>query len=100
MNINRKNIYHKSAKDMKDLKVKTDIENTFLIHPVYGHRRLALELDTNHKKILRVMHKYNLKPPRLWYQKKFTTQSEPAYLVDYINLLKSIDKTTLQIGDV
>lgn len=100
MGINRKNIYHKSLKDIKDQSVKSDIEDTFIIHPAYGHRRLAMELKVNHKKILRVMHKYGLKPPRLWYQKKFTTCSYPAYLINYNNLLKTIDLTTLKIGDV
>lgn len=100
MKINRKNIYHKQAMDLKDQKVKTEIEDTFLINPAYGHRRLAIELKMNHKKILRVMHKYGLKPPRLWYQKKFTTQSDPNYLVNYTNLLKDIDLTAIKIGDV
>lgn len=100
MNINRKNIYHKSLKDMKDRRVKSDIENTFLIHPAFGHRRLAIALDMNHKRVLRVMHKYGLKPPRLWYQKKFTTQSKPAHLVNYANLLKNMDLTTLNINDI
>ncbi len=100
MDINRKNIYHQSLKDMKDRQVKSVIEQTFLIHPAFGHRRLAIELEMNHKKILRIMHKYKLKPPRLWYQKKFTTQSDPAYFVNYTNLLKNINLTTLKIGDV
>jgi len=65
MGINRKNIYHKQLMDIKDQKVKSNIEDTFITHPSYGHRRLGLELDANHKRILRVMHKYNLKPPRL-----------------------------------
>lgn len=46
------------------------------------------------------MHKYHLKPPRLWYQKMFTTESDPAYMVRYTNLLKGIDLTILNIGDV
>jgi len=100
MNINRKNIYQKGIKDMRDQTVKSNIENTFLTHPAYGHRRLALELKINHKRILRVMRKYGLKPPRLWYQKKFTTQSDPDYLVEYTNLLKDIDLMALKIGNV
>lgn len=100
MNINRKNIYNKNKKDIKDLSVKSDIEDTFIIHPAYGHRRLALELKMNKKKILRIMHKYGLKAPRLWYQKKFTTQSDPTHLIHYTNLLREIDLTTLNIGDV
>ncbi len=100
MRINHKNIYHHTIQDMKDQIIKKEIEDTFITHPAYGHRRLALELDINHKKILRVMHKYGLKPPRLWYQKKFTTQSDSDYLVNYTNLLKDIDKTTLKISEV
>lgn len=100
MNINRKNIYNKSKKDIKDLSVKSDIEDTFITHPSYGHRRLAIELKMNKKKILRIMHKYGLKAPRLWYQKKFTTQSDPAYFVQYRNLLKDDGSFTDNIGDV
>ena len=79
MNINHKNIYNKSKKEIKDMAVKNDIEKTFENHPSYGHRRLALELKINKKKILRIMHKYGLKAPRSWYQKRFTTQSDPTY---------------------
>jgi len=46
------------------------------------------------------MHKYGLKSPRLWYQKKFTTQSDPSYLASYTNILKNIDLATITIGDV
>lgn len=100
MKINRKNIYHQNLKDQKDQIVKADIENTFIIHPAYGHRRLALELKINHKKILRIMHKFGLKPPRLWYQKKFITESDSTYLASYTNLLTDMDFTALSIGDV
>lgn len=85
---------------MKDLIVKNEIEKTFMTHPAYGHRRLAIELKMNHKKILRIMHKFNLKSPRLWYQKKFITKSNPDYQNQYINLLKDIDLCKLNVSDV
>lgn len=100
MNMNHKNIYHRSKRKIKDIAVKDKIEDTFKTHPAYGHRRLALELEMNKKKILRIMHKFNLKPPRLWYQKKCTTQSNPAYQKQYANLLKDIDLKKCQIDDV
>lgn len=100
MNINHKNIYNQGKRDKADLAVKDDIEKTFVVHPAYGHRRLALELKINHKKILRIMHKFNLKAPRLWYQKKFTTQSDPAYRIEYTNLLENVNITKLGIGDI
>lgn len=100
MNINHKNIYHQEKRTVSDLAVKDSIEKTFVVHPAYGHRRLAMELKMNHKKILRIMHKFNLKAPRLWYQKKFTTQSDPAYKVEYSNLLEKTYLSLYAIGDV
>jgi len=76
MNINHKNIYYQGKKQTEDLLVKNKIEETFKIHPAYGHRRLALKLKINKKKILRIMHKFHLRPPRLWYQKKFITKAK------------------------
>lgn len=100
MQINHKNIYFEGVKDASDQKVKTAIEDIFIVHPAYGHRRLALELEINNKKVLRIMHKYHLKAPRLWYQKTFTTQFDPKQAIQYSNELKNIDLTTLKIGEV
>jgi len=91
MNISHKNIYYKSKKEIDDLKVKQMIENTFIKHPAYGHRRLALELGMNKKKVLRIMHKFNLKPPRLWYRKRFLTKTSPKLNNQFSNLLKALD---------
>jgi len=90
MSINNKNIYSKSQKEEKDLLVKKQIEDVFKIHPAYGHRRLALELKMNRKKILRIMKIYHLKPPRLWYQKKYLTRSNNNYKNIFSNLIKEI----------
>ena len=88
LNINRKNIYHQERKMIKDLTVKAKIEEVFKTHPAYGHRRLAIELKMNKKKILRIMHKFHLKPPRLWYRKKFLTKANLAFKYQFANLLK------------
>jgi len=100
MNINHKNIYHKSKMTDRDLKVKEKIEENHITNPAYGHRRLALDLKMNKKKILRVMHEFNLKPPRLWYQKKHITQTDPAFQDQYTNLLKDADLANYNIGDI
>ena len=75
----------------RDLVVKNKIEDNFKTNPAYGHRRLALDLKMNKKRVLRVMHEFNLKPPRLWYQKKYITQTEPDFQDQYTNLLKDQD---------
>ena len=91
MNLNHKNLYYQKKKEIQDLIVKDKIEKTFISHPAYGHRRLALVLKMNKKKILRIMHKFNLKPPRLWYRKKFITKSDPKQNRQFTNLLKDLD---------
>ena len=100
MNINHKNIYHQSKMLIRNLVVKDKIEKNFKTNPSYGHRRLALDLKMNKKKILRVMHEFNLKPPRLWYQKKYITQTDSAFQNQYTNLLKDTDLNLYGIGDV
>lgn len=100
MHINHKNIYHDHKLFTRDLVVKDKIEDNFKTNPAYGHRRLAIDLDMNKKKILRVMHEFNLKPPRLWYQKKFITQSGPDFQDQYTNLLKDIVITDYVFGDL
>lgn len=100
MHINHKNIYHHSKMFVRDLVVKDKIEENFKTNPAYGHRRLAIDLKMNKKKVLRVMHEFNLKPPRLWYQKKYITQSDAIYQDQYTNLLQDVDTTTYSIGDI
>lgn len=100
MNLNHKNLYYRKKKEGADLEVKQQIEKTFVPHPAYGHRRLALELKMNKKKILRIMHKFNLKPPRLWYRKKFLTQSDPKIEKQFTNLLKDLDLRKYQPGQI
>jgi len=100
MKINHKNIYHHSKLFVRDLVVKDKITKSFETNPSYGHRRLAIDLNLNKKRILRVMHEFGLKPPRLWYQKKYSTQSDTNYQDQYTNLLKDTDMTQYRIGDV
>jgi transposase InsO family protein len=100
MNISHKNIYHESKLLIRDLAVKDRIEADFKINPAYGHRRLAIDLKMNKKKILRVMHEFKLKPPRLWYQKKYITQTQPDFQDQFTNLLKDVDINKFIIGDI
>lgn len=90
MRINNRNIYYKSKKEITDLKVKNEIEKTFNSHPAYGHRRLAIELKINKKKIRRIMKKFNLKPPRLWYRKSYITKQNKDYKDEFDNLIKGL----------
>ena len=90
MNINSKNLHYQSKKEVKDLIVKKQIEDVFKDHPAYGHRRLAIQLKMNKKKIRRIMKKFGLRPPRLWYQKKYLTVQNKQYADEFNNLIKDI----------
>lgn len=86
LGVNRKNIYYASVQDEKDTQLKQVIENVWTKHPSYGHKRLGMHLKINHKRVLRVMNKYGIKPPR---RKKqyYCTRSVPHR--KYANLIKN-----------
>jgi transposase InsO family protein len=87
LNVNRKNIYRTSILDQKDEKLKVQIEKVLKKHPAYGHKRIALDLHINKKRILRVMKKHGIKPPRRkvgFYTTKSTSHHK------YYNLIKNL----------
>jgi putative transposase len=60
----RSSLYYKPIKPSKDWHLKNQIELVLHRHPSYGHRRLALQLRVNKKRVLRVMKLYGIKPYR------------------------------------
>jgi putative transposase len=90
LGIDRKSIYYQGAQTVKDLATKSKIEQIHKQHPAYGHKRIAIELGCGKNKALRVMHKFNIKPPRRRV-KYYTTRS--VNNCNYTNLIKNL-KTT------
>lgn len=64
LGISRSLIYYKHKRPIVDQEVKTMIEDVLRVHRDYGHKRIALELKLNRKRILRVMKKFGIKPYR------------------------------------
>lgn len=85
--VSRKNIYRVSKQTLKDGVLKEAINKVHIKHPAYGHKRLALELGVNKKRILRVMKIFGIKPPRrkIHY---YTTRSTSNH--SYTNLIKDL----------
>lgn len=54
--------YYKPKKPPRDEELKKKILDVLDDHPAYGHKRIAIELGMNKKKILRVMKLYNIRP--------------------------------------
>ncbi len=98
--INSKNIYKTSKQEIKDLIIKNEITETHKIHPAYGHLRLAIELKHNKKRIIRIMKKYGIRPPRLWYQKKYITEADLNYKNKFENLIRDVKNEELKINEV
>lgn len=56
--------YYQHKQPAKDWHTKQLIEATLRDHPSYGHKRLAIHLGINKKRVLRVMHIFGIKPYR------------------------------------
>lgn len=87
LGINRKNIYRRLKQPTKDRALKAQIEAVHREHPAYGHRRVALHLGINHKRVQRVMAQFNLRPPRRRIR-HYSTVSTPHHT--YHNLLNGM----------
>jgi transposase InsO family protein len=90
--VNRKNIYRSSIQEAKDQVLQKAIADVHIKHPAYGHKRLALELKVNHKRMLRVMKKFGIKPPRRKVS-HYCTRSTPHHT--YTNLIKEYQPTQM-----
>lgn len=86
LGIARSTLYYRSKKRSGDEAARRLIEDVMLSNPSYGHKRVALALKMNRKKISRLMRKYGLKP-RIRRFKRLTKPgdlSKPAALYDNI----------------
>jgi len=85
--VSRNSLYYKPKLPQKDLLLKQQIEAVLLEHKSYGHRRIALALGINKKRVLRVMKLFNLKPkksrkkPR-FKKNKFAKNSAKNLIID------------------
>lgn len=64
LGISRQSLYYQKKRPLLDEEVKRQIEAVLSDNPAYGHKRIALELKLNKKRILRVMKKFGIKPYR------------------------------------
>lgn len=86
LGIARSSLYYRPRQDAKDWIIKTKIETALHDHPSYGHKRLARHMNLNKKRILRVMHKYGIKPYRR-HGKKYRKSKENGCV--FLNLLRT-----------
>lgn len=85
--ISPKHIHRISLLDQKDEQLKGAIGEVHKTHTAYGHRRVALHLKINHKRVNRVMKKFGIKAPRRKIH-RFCTQSTSNHA--YTNLFRDM----------
>lgn len=62
MGISRSSLYYRPKKPLEDETIKEQILEVLQDHPAYGHKRIAMELDLNEKRILRIMNLHGIRP--------------------------------------
>ena len=85
LGIHRSLLYYRHKMQEKDFLLKQEIEKVLCQFPSYGHKRIALKLKANKKRILRVMHIFGIKPYRR--RGKKWHKSKKKELEPYPNLL-------------
>ena len=88
LGVSRSSLYYQHKRPAIDEEVRRQIEAVLASHPAYGHKRIALALKLNKKRILRVMKKFDLKPyRRRRTPRKLADEGKPA--TRYQNLIKN-----------
>jgi len=88
LGISRSSLYYHQTMPARDEEVRHQIESVLTENPEYGHKRIAVELKLNRKRILRVMKKFGIKPRRRKVRK-------PKKLDDLDNAPSSFPNTSL-----
>lgn len=91
LGVSRTSLYYQSVKQTKDIALKEQIKAVWSSSPSmasYGHRRLALELGINKKRIRRIMRLFGMKPYRRRTAKPVKLDDLNKAPAEYPNLIK------------
>ena len=88
MMISRTNLYYQLKLPAKDLLLKQQIEAVLFKYKAYGHRRIAIALGVNKKRVKRVMKLFDIKSRKLRKKprirkNKFLSNSARNLLADF-----------------
>lgn len=89
LGVSRSSLYYQPKRPALDLEMKSQIESVLVDYPSYGHKRVAIELKLNKKRIRRVMKKFNLKPFRRRSRKPYKKDDLGKPPTKYPNLIKN-----------
>lgn len=69
LGVSRSSLYYRLKLPAKDLKLKKEIKKVMKDNKAYGHKRIAIDLGVNKKRVLRVMRLFGLRPQRMRHRK-------------------------------
>lgn len=90
LRVARSTLYYERKRPKKDWRLKTRIEEVLAEHPSYGHRRIALALSVNKKRVRRVMRLFGIHPYRRRPKRLRKRCDEGAEAAPYGNLLQAV----------
>lgn len=90
LSVSRSSLYYKPKQETKDLNLASQIKAVLAEHPSYGHKRIAIVLKINKKRVNRVMKKFNLKPYRRRASKPLKKDDLNKAASKYPNLCKNL----------
>lgn len=90
LGISVSSLYYQPKRPGIDEEVKRQIESVQTDHPAYGHKRIAMALKLNKKRIRRVMKKFNLKPYRRKSPKPIKKDDLGKPSTSHTNLIKDL----------
>ncbi len=102
LGVSRSSLYYRSKMKVRDECLKEQILAALSEHPAYGHKRLAMHLKRNKKCILRVMHKYGIKPYRRRVRrpkKPCDLGKNPLDVANYAKVLCPLQRNILWASD-
>lgn len=90
LGVSRASLYYKPKRPAIDEEVKKQIESVLVDHADYGHKRIAIHLRLNKKRILRVMKKFGIKPYRRVSPKPRKKDDEKKPQSNFPNLIQQM----------
>lgn len=103
LGVSRQSLYYVKKRVSIDEEVKQQIETVLAEHKAYGHKRIAIALKLNKKRILRVMKKFDIKPYRKGgkkpNKKEDVGKAEEKDTINIYKLLCPIAPTIVWVSD-
>jgi len=102
LGVSRSSLYYKPKKPPEDEALRAQIAAVMAEHPAYGHRRIAIALEMNRKRVVRVMRAFGLKP-RIRRGVRFTKPDDlgrpETHIPNILKVLCPIRRNVVWAGD-